>query len=254
LSFAFVSDLHLDSSDPSAIEQFLEFLRIDAPAAQALYVLGDLFEVWIGDDDRDPARQRVCDALHELSRLGIPVFVMQGNRDVLLGAGFAQRAGSLLLPDPALVELDGQSVLLTHGDLLCTGDPHYQELRSLTRDRRWRQGILALPLVARAALAGAARAGSRKHLRGLRSEIMDVSPDTVAQVLATSGASILVHGHTHRPGMHTLIVDGRPCRRLVLDAWYDAGNALWLKNGEWEFKRWPRLAAPSENETHLPAA
>src|SRR5215469_92317 len=142
MALLFVSDLHLDAASPRPIEQFLEFLATEAAGAEALYILGDLFEAWIGDDDPEPTRARVCDALSRLTSGGVACFVLHGNRDFLLGAGFSVRTGCVLLPDPVIAELDGERVLLTHGDALCTGDHAYQELRSTVRDERWQQRFL----------------------------------------------------------------------------------------------------------------
>lgn len=230
----FVSDLHLDGAAPEAVEQFCDWLAGEAREARALYVLGDLFESWIGDDDDDPARARACRALATLSASGVPCFVMRGNRDFLLGAGFAARTGCRLLPDPVITDIDGQRVLLTHGDLLCTDDHAYQELRSTVRDPAWQRRVLELPLATRALLAGAARAGSREHLRQAAAQIMDVNEAAVANLFRASGADLMIHGHTHRPAIHRLEIDGRAVTRAVLGAWYDAGQVLGLEQGRLE--------------------
>jgi len=150
----FVSDVHLDVSAPEATAQFLAFLAAEAAAAQALYILGDLFEAWVGDDDADPDKERVCQALKALVCGGVPCFAMHGNRDFLLGAGFCERSGCQLLGDPVVAQIEGETVLLTHGDALCTDDHSYQELRSVVRDRAWQQRFLALPRARRELLAG----------------------------------------------------------------------------------------------------
>ena len=222
----FVSDLHLDAASPPAVETFLRLLAGPAREAEALYLLGDLFESWIGDDDPDPVRSRVCDALQALAGHGVAVFAMHGNRDFLLGPGFEARSGCRLLPDPALTTLYGLRVLLSHGDLLCTGDTSYQELRSTVRGSDFQRRVGALTLAQRELLAAAARAGSKAHTSTVRAEIMDVDPGAVAALVRASGADVLLHGHTHRPGVHELEVDGRRVRRIVLDAWYERGSAL----------------------------
>ena len=231
MSQLFVSDLHLDASAPTAIAQFIALLDGAARRASALYILGDLFETWLGDDDADRERHRVCAAIARLTRAGTPCFVMRGNRDFLLGAGFERATGARLLPDPVLADLDGTPVLLTHGDLLCTDDLAYQQLRSTVRDPRWQRRVLALPLDARAALAGAARAGSRAHTARAAEAIMDVNAAAVAAAFRASGAQWMIHGHTHRPGTHQIDVDGRPATRVVLDAWYEGGSLVWWDHG-----------------------
>jgi UDP-2,3-diacylglucosamine hydrolase len=236
----FVSDLHLDGAAPAAIEQFIGLLRGEARQAGALYILGDLFESWIGDDDPDPDRDRVCAALRELTESGVPCFVMVGNRDFLLGEGFERRSGCRLLPDPCIAELDGERVLLTHGDLLCTDDHAYQELRTTVRSSSWQQRVLALPLATRALLAGAARAGSRSHVQRVAPQIMDVNPEAVTKLVRDSGVRWLIHGHTHRPAMHRFTVDGREVVRAVLDAWYEHGQLLAWENGALSARDLPR--------------
>jgi UDP-2,3-diacylglucosamine hydrolase len=232
LALLFASDLHLDAASPQAVETFLRLLAGDARAAEALYLLGDLFESWIGDDDPDPVRTRVCDALRALADHGVPVFVLHGNRDFLLGAGFEARSGCRLLPDPVITELHGRRVLLTHGDLLCTGDAAYQELRSTVRGPFFRQRVAALSLAQRELLAAAARADSRVHTSTVHADIMDVDPDAVAALVRATGVDCIIHGHTHRPAVHETRVDGRPLQRIVLDAWYERGGVLrWDADG-----------------------
>jgi len=239
----FVSDLHLDAETPAAIEQFLAFLRREARAAEALYILGDLFEAWIGDDDPEPQKERVCAALRSFTSTGVACFVLHGNRDFLLGAGFCARTGCILLPDPVLVELDGERVLLTHGDALCTDDRAYQELRSIVRRSEWQRRFLALPLRVRARLAQRVRAGSRAHIARAVPYVMDVNEGAVAAAHRASGAGRIIHGHTHRPDMHERELDGRPAHRLVLGAWYEQGSYLAYQAGRYELNTLPRAAA-----------
>jgi UDP-2,3-diacylglucosamine hydrolase len=228
----FVSDLHLDAAWPRAIEQFLGFLDTAAPAAEALYVLGDLFEAWIGDDDPDPHRARVCEGLQRLTERGIPCYVMHGNRDFLLHSGFEARTGCQLLRDPTVIDLYGESVLLTHGDALCTRDRAYQHLRAIVRRPRWQRRFLRLSVATRRALAEAARAGSRAHTGMQPGEIMDVTEGAVAAAMRACGTRLLVHGHTHRPAIHELELDGLSARRIVLGAWYEQGSCLvWERGG-----------------------
>ncbi len=232
MAHLFVSDLHLDAASPQAVETFLRLLAGEARGAESLYLLGDLFESWIGDDDPDPVRSRVCAALQSLTRSGVPVFAMHGNRDFLLGAGFEARSGCRLLPDPVIADLHGTRVLLTHGDLLCTGDAAYQELRTTVRGEFFQRRVAALSLAQRELLAAAARAGSRAHTRAVHADIMDVDPDAVAALVRATGVGCIIHGHTHRPAIHETQVDGRPLRRIVLDAWYERGGLLrWSAGG-----------------------
>ena len=216
MSRLFVSDVHLDSSTPEAVEQFLAFLRTHTGGAEALYILGDLFEVWVGDDETDPVKKHVCDALRALTANGVACFVLHGNRDFLLGRGFCENTGCRLLPDPVIAEFDGERVLLTHGDALCTDDHSYQELRSVVRTAPWQRRFLSLPLADRELLANQARAGSRQHTARTIPQIMDVNPQAVAKAYAVTGVRRIIHGHTHRPGIHDTTVSGVPAQRIVL--------------------------------------
>jgi UDP-2,3-diacylglucosamine hydrolase len=232
----FVSDVHLDVTAPEATEQFLAFLAGEARQTQALYILGDLFEAWVGDDDADPDKARVCEGLRALSASGVACFAMHGNRDFLLGAGFSQRSGCQLLPDPIVVRLYGEEVLLTHGDALCTDDHSYQELRTIVRDPVWQQRYLALPRSRRELLADEARAGSRAHTTRTIPRIMDVNVDAVERAFRAAGVRRMIHGHTHRPGMHALNIAGRPAERIVLGAWYEQGSYLTCEGGDYQLR------------------
>jgi UDP-2,3-diacylglucosamine hydrolase len=228
----FISDLHIDAARPAINEQFLEFLRSDARDAAALYILGDLFESWIGDDAPDAAQAESIAGLRELTDSGVPCFVMHGNRDFLLSRRFCAASGAQLLPDPLIITLYGEPVLVMHGDALCTDDGAYQRLRATVRDADWQRRFLGLSIKARRALAGAARAGSQKHTAAMQYAITDVHGDSVAMALRAAGTSTLLHGHTHRPAIHALEVDGRPRTRIVLGDWYDQGSVLrWDHNG-----------------------
>jgi UDP-2,3-diacylglucosamine hydrolase len=233
----FISDLHIDASRPQITHQFLSFLRTEAGGADALYILGDLFESWVGDDDADPAQRETIAGLRELTARGVPCFVMHGNRDFLLGPQFCTMSGAALLPDPIVVTLYGEPVLVMHGDALCTDDRAYQRLRATVRDADWQRQFLGLSVAARRALAGAARAGSQAHTAAIEYAITDVNAGSVEAVLRAAGVGTLLHGHTHRPAVHSLQVDGRDCTRIVLGDWYSQGSVLrWDRDG-------PALAA-----------
>jgi UDP-2,3-diacylglucosamine hydrolase len=232
VSTLLASDLHLDGALPDAIAQFESFLSGPARAAEALYILGDLFESWVGDDDDDPDRARACAALRALTRAGVACYVGHGNRDFLMGRGFERRTGCRILPDPTIVARYGQRVLLTHGDALCVEDTAYQHLRSVVRSAAWQRRFLRLPLATRRMLADAARAGSRTHTGTMAADIMDASQSAVVSVLRACQVRTMVHGHTHRPAFHEFTVDGQPARRLVLGAWYEHGSYLrWDERG-----------------------
>ena len=228
MSLLFVSDLHLDAARPATTRAFLELLEGPARRAEALYILGDLFEAWVGDDDPGEPGTSVCAALKALSGSGVPVFLMRGNRDFLYGQRMAERCGATLLPDPCVVSLYGVPTLLMHGDLLCTDDTAYQAFRSQVRDPAWQANFLAQPLAARQAFAAQARAASQQHQKGVSEAIMDVAPAAVADLMARHGVTRLIHGHTHRPAMHSLEVAGRRAQRIVLGDWYDQGSVLRL--------------------------
>ncbi|MGH8028712.1 MAG: UDP-2,3-diacylglucosamine diphosphatase, partial [Arenimonas sp.] len=216
----FVSDLHLDPVRPAITALFLRFLREEAVHADALYILGDLFEAWVGDDVEGEPAESVRAALRALVDAGVPVHFQRGNRDFLAGLRFAADTGARLLPDPAVVNLYGEPTLLMHGDLLCTGDTAYQAFRAQVRAPQWQAQFLAQPLAAREAFAAKARAASREHQKdvgsgGAMDAITDVEPDAVAQTLARYGVRRLIHGHKHRPAILALDAGGRLARRIV---------------------------------------
>jgi UDP-2,3-diacylglucosamine hydrolase len=224
----FVSDLHLDPERPAITELFGRFLDDEARGADALYILGDLFEAWVGDDDPSTAGAFVADRLRALAASGVPVNFIRGNRDFLLGDDYAKRAGINILPDPAVVMLHGEPTLVLHGDLLCTDDTAYQQVRAQTRDPRWQGDFLAQPLAARLAFAQQARAASQaRHgelkASGLLETITDVAPDTVREWFKRYGVRRMIHGHTHRPAIHD---EGDGNTRIVLGDWYEQGSVL----------------------------
>jgi len=236
----FVSDVHLDAERGEASEQFLAFVEFAAANAEALYILGDLFEAWVGDDDREPGNERVCRALRALTSRGVACFALHGNRDFLLGTGFSERTGCRLLSDPVIAQLDGERVLLMHGDVLCTDDHSYQELRSIVRARTWQRRFLDLPRTHRELLADEARAGSRRHTARTVAAIMDVNPEAVASAFRAARVRRIIHGHTHRPGVHELEIDGQAAQRIVLGAWYEQGSYLSYERGRYQLRALPR--------------
>lgn len=223
----FISDLHLDATRPDISCLFGDFIDGEARNADALYILGDLFEAWVGDDDPSEVGAFVAGKLRTLRANGVPVFFIRGNRDFLLGDDYARRAGMTILPDPAVVMLYGKPTLLMHGDILCTDDLAYQQFRAQTRNPEWQRQFLSQPLAARLVFAQAAREASRQHQGGLRDAgtmetITDVAPATVAATFVRYGIDTLIHGHTHRPAIHR--VDART--RIVLGDWYTQGSVL----------------------------
>lgn len=231
MTVLFVSDLHLDASRPHITDLFLDFLAGEARDAEALYLLGDVFEAWVGDDDPGEPGASVCAALARLSTSGVPVFLMRGNRDFLFGDGIARRCGARLLPDPCVIDLHGTPTLLMHGDLLCTDDVAYQAFRQQVRDPAWQEQFLAQPLPARHAFAAQARAASKQHQQGVSEAIMDVTPAEVVDVMSRHGVDQLIHGHTHRPAIHALTVGNRAAKRIVLGDWYEQGSVLRMDAG-----------------------
>lgn len=226
----FISDLHLDESRPDISRLFFEFLKREAAYAEALYILGDFFEAWVGDDDDSALGKQVIHALRELSESGVPVFFMRGNRDFLVGPDFARRAGLQILPDPCVLELYGKPTLLMHGDLLCSDDVAYQSFRVQVRSDTWQSQFLSQPLAARQAFAAQARSASKQHQSGLMNEqqenIMDVTQSTVLSLMKRFGVNRLIHGHTHRPDIHQFYLDEISSSRIVLGDWYTQGSVL----------------------------
>jgi UDP-2,3-diacylglucosamine hydrolase len=222
-----ISDLHLAAERPQITAQFLRFARDTAPAAEALYILGDLFEYWVGDDDlEDPLNGTVSAVLSALAAAGTRVFLMRGNRDVLLGTDFAARCGATLLDDPVLIDLHGKPTLLCHGDALCTDDIDYQRFRAYARDPANQAKFLAQPLAARREQMRGMRAQSEASKQQKTEAIMDVAPAAVEDLLRRHGYPRLIHGHTHRPARHLHAVDGHACERWVLNDWYESGGYL----------------------------
>ena len=227
----FISDLHLSGERPAINRRFFAFLREQAQRAAALYVLGDLFEYWIGDEeldtpDGDPLARKVAEAFGALSRAGVGVRLMHGNRDFLIGRRFCELSGARLLEDPCVEKLGGARTLLMHGDTLCTDDADYQAWRKVARSSAWQREFLAKPLPERRKALQALRERSREVIGAKPAEIMDVSDGAVREALRQHQLTRLVHGHTHRAARHALEVDGRDCERWVLPDWYERGGYL----------------------------
>ncbi|MBK5010322.1 3-diacylglucosamine diphosphatase [Pseudomonas sp. S60] len=221
-----ISDLHLQEERPDITRAFLDLLDGRARHAKALYILGDFFEAWIGDDAMTPFQRQICQALRQLSDSGTAVYLMHGNRDFLIGQAFCDAAGCTLLSDPSVIELGGERVLLMHGDTLCTRDLGYMKMRRLLRNRLSLWVLTHLPLSMRQRLARKLRSESRAQTQMKATDIVDVTPEEVLRVMAAQGVLTLVHGHTHRPAIHKLVVDGQPARRIVLGDWDRRGWAL----------------------------
>jgi UDP-2,3-diacylglucosamine hydrolase len=223
----FIADLHLDPARPHITALFENYLASDEVLhADALYILGDLVEAWIGDDDDAELPQRIATAIRGVHDAGVPVYFMVGNRDFMLGEAFAARAGFTLLEDGTVHDIQGRPTLLMHGDVLCTDDVAYQTVRKQVRTPQWKAQILAMPLEARRAFAAKARNDSRAHTGTTQESIMDVNADAVHQALNDAGVTRLIHGHTHRPAVHTLELDGQTAERIVLGDWYEHGSVL----------------------------
>ncbi|WP_266158057.1 UDP-2,3-diacylglucosamine diphosphatase [Dyella silvatica] len=223
----FIADLHLDASRPHITGLFERYLASEeARNADALYILGDLVEAWIGDDDDAELPRRIALATRALSDSGVPVYFMVGNRDFLLGEDFASRAGLTLLEDGVVHDIYGRPTLLMHGDLLCTDDIAYQTVRKQVRTPQWKAQILSMSLEARRAFAAKAREDSRAHTGSTMETIMDVNQNAVAETMRAANITRLIHGHTHRPASHRFALDGHAAERIVLGDWYEQGSVL----------------------------
>jgi UDP-2,3-diacylglucosamine hydrolase len=227
LSTLFIADIHLGNEHPQISERFVEFLQREATQAEALYILGDLFEVWIGDDAIQAEHQPAIDALRRLTAGGVPIHVMHGNRDFLLGDAFEKMTGCRLIGDPLLINLYGTPTLLMHGDSLCTDDTEYMQFRHQLRDPAWQQQFLGTSVEQRIQIARQYRNESHTRSQLKPDEIMDVNNKTVIEAMRSHGVTRLIHGHTHRPAVHDLNIDGKPAQRIVLGDWYTQNSWLW---------------------------
>jgi UDP-2,3-diacylglucosamine hydrolase len=227
LQSLFISDLHLAPQRPAATDALFRFLAETASAAERLYVLGDLFDYWIGDEGlSEPFNRAIADSFARLAARGVRLYFMHGNRDFLIGEEFARATEMKLLDDRTEVDLYGRRTLLMHGDTLCTDDVDYQKLRVMVRNPAWQRAFLAKPIEERIRAAQALRSESEQAKQGKVAAIMDVTPATVESVLRTHGYPRLIHGHTHRPARHEHVVDGKLCERFVLADWYEQGSYL----------------------------
>ncbi len=222
----FISDLHLEAERPDIGDQFIRFLQTDATEAEALYILGDLFEAWVGDDDPNAHYGIIKLAIRKLSDSGVPVYFMHGNRDFMIGRKFANETGVEILKDPYPVKLYGQKALLSHGDAMCTDDVQYQRVRSMTRNLDWQASMLAKPLKERLRIAEEARRQSLEQKLNLSSDIMDVNQGAVMRTINEHSVDVLLHGHTHRPDIHTVDLGNRKAKRIVLGDWYSQGSVV----------------------------
>lgn len=244
-----ISDLHLCGARPGITGLFLDFLRHRARAADALYILGDLFEYWIGDEAVEQEEFRaIVRGLRELTTKGTPVYVMHGNRDFLMGHGFEKATGCRLLADPTRLDLYGTPTLLMHGDSLCTDDTEYMTFRAKVRSPAWQREFLGKPVIERERIVRDFREISRNSTAAKKPEIMDVNQQAVESVMRKHGVQRLIHGHTHRPKEHRFTLDGQPARRMVLGDWYEQGSVLRVDAQGWQLESLPLAHAEVKNE------
>lgn len=241
----FISDLHLEPKRPDITNTFLHFLTQQAQQADALYILGDFFEVWIGDDEKSAFHQTIINALKQLTANGLPVYFMRGNRDFLIGEAFIQATGCRFLPDPTLIDLYGEKILLTHGDALCTSDYKHQRFRKYAQNPKYNRFFLCLPLFIRRTIAKWIRGASQKHTAKTSYTVMDVSQTAVEKQMCEKNVALLIHGHTHRPTIHEFLLDKKLARRVVLHDWHNRGGVLIYKeSGEISLVEWPLFGSP----------
>ncbi|MFK3660182.1 UDP-2,3-diacylglucosamine diphosphatase [Scandinavium sp. NPDC088450] len=222
----FIADLHLHTEEPAITAGFLRFLRGEARTADALYILGDLFEAWIGDDDPELLHREIAKEIKALVDSGVPCSFIHGNRDFLLGKRFARESGMTLLPEEQVLDLYGRKMLIMHGDTLCTDDTGYLAFRAKVH-QPWLQALfLALPLFIRRKIAAKMRNGSKAANSHKSMTIMDVNPQAVVRMMEKHQVQWLIHGHTHRPAVHPLTANGRPAKRVVLGAWHEEGSMV----------------------------
>jgi UDP-2,3-diacylglucosamine hydrolase len=226
MAVLFVSDVHLSARRPDQLALFLRFLAFSQDDAEALYILGDLFDAWLGDDDQSALAQSVIDGLARFSSRGAPLYFIRGNRDFLMDSGFEKRTGGRILDDPTVIDLYGCPTLISHGDSLCTRDIEYQAFRRKLYSAEWKQSFLAQPYDVRVSIAKQIRQASFEASSKKAPEIMDVTPEAVVDLMRTHNVRRLIHGHTHRPNVHQFSVDGQNATRTVLGDWYEKDSVL----------------------------
>ncbi len=237
MNTVFIADLHLSPSRPDITKMFLHFLETELKDTKALYILGDLFEIWVGDDLENEATIAVATALQKLSASGIPCYFIHGNRDFMLGKDYAKQAGITLLPEKHLLDLYGEPTLIMHGDTLCTRDEAYQNYRKWVY-KPWLQWLFrAMPLFIRKKIGGQIRSDSSDQKQAKTYEIMDVTPEEVVKELETFAVQRLIHGHTHRPAVHELETSRGKAQRIVLGDWYEQGSLLIVDANGYQLKR-----------------
>ncbi len=226
----FIADLHLAQNRPDITACFLSFLKSEASQAETLYILGDLFEYWIGDDDNSPFIEEVAAGLKQLSVSGVAIYYIHGNRDFLLGKRYAKKAGMTILPEIDIINLYGEKVVIMHGDTLCTRDVAYQAFRKKSRSWWWQTIVKNLPLFIRRKIAEDYRKRSAEATAMKTQDIMDVTEEEVIQTLEQHQSLLLIHGHTHKPDIHHVEINDQPARRIVLGDWYEKGSLLKASN------------------------
>ena len=235
----FIADLHLSKNRPDITACFLSFLQNDAVNANSLYILGDLFEYWIGDDDHSPLTNDIAQGLSALAQRGVAIYFIHGNRDFLLGQKFAQRCSMTLLPELAEIDIQGQKAIILHGDTLCTRDVDYQAFRKKSRRWWWQAIIKSLPLFFRRKIAENYRKQSAESTALKPQDIMDVTEEEVVKSLEKHRCQLMIHGHTHRPAIHDILANNQPAQRIVLGDWYEQGSWLKISNKKIEILNHP---------------
>ena len=232
MTTAFISDLHISEPHPEIGQQFVDFLASHALKYKTLYILGDLFEYWLGDDDTNPYLNKIRSALRKYTKTGIPTYFIHGNRDFLIGEKFSAETGIKILSDPTIIQLNNEDILISHGDLFCSDDTSYQATRKLTRDPKWQNIMLKKSLKERKAFALEARLKSKNHMKDLADDITDVNQSEIANTFKKFNLKTIIHGHTHRPAIHNTKINNIEHKRIVLGDWYDQGSCLeWDESG-----------------------
>ena len=232
MMITFISDLHISESQPEIAGQFIDFLENSTKETDALYILGDLFEYWIGDDDPNPYYKPIISALNNYTASGVTTYFMHGNRDFLIGAIFAKKTGIKILKDPSNIKINDEKIMISHGDIFCTDDREYQITRKLTRDPEWQKMMLRKSIAERINFAQESRDKSKDHTKYLDENITDVNQDEINKTFQKNNITKLIHGHTHKPAIHDTLINNIPHQRLVLGDWYEQGSILnWDQSG-----------------------